>query len=245
MTYSNCDLEKDKIFKDNRNKAVVYRWVNNINKKTYIGSSVNFTERLYKYYSVKHLMKHKTAIHNALLKYGYSNFTLEILEYCEGVNPISREQFYLDLLKPEYNILEQAGSSLGFKHSEETLEFFKNSRKVSEETRKNLSVAATGRILTESERQKISDSRKGIKLSDETRTRISASTTALIGIPVIVKNIDINEEIEYINLTEAAKAIGVSRTAVKKALDSGKLLKKLYYVATISRLRRLKVLLRL
>lgn len=135
-------------------------------------------------------------------------------------------------MKPEYNILEQAGSSLGFKHSEETLEFFKNSRKVSEETRKNLSVAATGRILTESERQKISDSRKGIKLSDETRTRISASTTALIGIPVIVKNIDINEEIEYINLTEAAKAIGVSRTAVKKALDSGKLLKKLYYVAT-------------
>jgi len=51
-------------------------------------------------------------------------------------------------LKPEYNILEQAGSSLGFKHSEETLEFFKNNRKVSEETRKNLSVAATGRILT-------------------------------------------------------------------------------------------------
>jgi len=72
-----------------RNKAVVYRWVNNINKKTYIGSSVNFTERLYKYYSVKHLMNHKTAIHNALLKYGYSNFSLEILEYCEGVNPES------------------------------------------------------------------------------------------------------------------------------------------------------------
>lgn len=113
-------------------------------------------------------MKHNTAIYNALLKYGHSNFTLDILEYCEDIDPIIREQFYFDLLKPEYNILEQAGSSLGFKHSKETLEFFKNDRKVSEETRKNLSLAATGRILTEEDKNKISNSRQGIKLSDET-----------------------------------------------------------------------------
>jgi len=81
-------------------------------------------------------MKHNTAIHNALLKYGYSKFSLDILEYCEGVDPVLREQFYFELLKPEYNILEKAGSSLGFKHSEKTLEFFKNDRKVSEETKK-------------------------------------------------------------------------------------------------------------
>ena len=61
-------------------------------------------------------------IHKALLKYGYSNFKLEILEYCDTVNCIEREQFYsaaLDLLKPEYNILLKAGSTLGYKHSEE------------------------------------------------------------------------------------------------------------------------------
>jgi len=40
------------------------------------------------------------------------------------------------------------------------------------------------------------------------------------------------EEIEYINLTEAAEAIGVSRTSIKKALDSGKLIQKLYHVYT-------------
>jgi len=60
------------------------------------------------------------AINRALLKYGYSNFTLEIIEYCEPSDVIDREQFYLDLLQPEYNILSKAGSSLGFKHSEET-----------------------------------------------------------------------------------------------------------------------------
>jgi len=55
-----------------------------------------------------------------LLKYGYSSFKLEILEYCDPQNVIIREQFYFDLLKPEYNILAKAGSCLGFKHSAET-----------------------------------------------------------------------------------------------------------------------------
>ena len=228
ITYSNCELEKNRILKENKNKAVVYRWTNNVNQKTYIGSSVNFSVRLYKYYSVKHLMKHNTAIHNALLKYGHSNFTLDIIEYCEGVDPIIREQYYLDLLRPEYNILEQAGSSLGFKHSEETLEFFKNNRKVSEETRKNLSLAATGRILTEEDKKKISSSRQGIKLSDEIRAKISAAAISLKGVPVIIKNIITLEVIEYTSLTEAAKAIGVSRTAVKKAIISEKPIKKIY-----------------
>lgn len=173
-------------------------------------------------------MQHNTAIHNALLKYGYSNFTLDILEYCEGVDPVLREQFYFDKLKPEYNILQQAGSSLGFKHSEKTLKFFKNNREVSEETRKNLSLAATGRILTEEDKKKISSSRQGIKLSDETRAKLSATAISLIGVPVIVKNLITLEEIEYTSLTEAAKAIGVSRTAVKKALITEKPIKKIY-----------------
>jgi group I intron endonuclease len=64
--------------------------------------------------------KNNMRIYKALLKYGYSNFMLEILEYCEKSCLIEKEQYYLDLLKPEYNILSKAGSTLGFKHSEET-----------------------------------------------------------------------------------------------------------------------------
>lgn len=94
-------------------------------------------------------MENKTPIHNAHIKYGYLNFSLKILEYCDIKNTILREQYYIDRLKPEYNILQKAGSSLGFKHSEKTLNFYINVRKVSEETKKNLSLAATGRILTE------------------------------------------------------------------------------------------------
>ena len=105
VIYNNAKEDKIRIFKENQNKKVIYRWVNKINHKTYIGSSINFAVRLYKYYSLKHLSKSKTPIHNALLKYGFENFKLEILEYCEKGDPVEREQYYFELLKPHYNIL--------------------------------------------------------------------------------------------------------------------------------------------
>lgn len=48
-----------------------------------------------------------------MLKYGYQSFRLDILEYCERSECISREQYYIDTLSPFYNICSKAGSSLG------------------------------------------------------------------------------------------------------------------------------------
>jgi group I intron endonuclease len=59
---------------------------------------------------IKKGASHRSMINSALLKYGYSNFTLEILEYCDSSEVVTREQYYLDLFKPEYNILSTAGS---------------------------------------------------------------------------------------------------------------------------------------
>ena len=44
----------------------------------------------------------------------------KILEYCDKSVLLEREQYYLDSLNPPYNILKLAGSSSGFKLSEET-----------------------------------------------------------------------------------------------------------------------------
>jgi hypothetical protein len=66
------------------------------------------------------LMRNNQTINKALLKYGYANFSLEILEYCEPEDCIKKEQYYIDLLKPEYNILKVAGSLLGYLHTEES-----------------------------------------------------------------------------------------------------------------------------
>ena len=108
----------------------------------------SFTLRLYKYYSVKSLQNSKSAIYTSLLKYGYSNFSLHRLEYCNKDETIKKEQHYINLLEPEYNILKKAGSLLGFIHSDKTIKTLIN-RIVSTETRDNLSVAASKRIYSD------------------------------------------------------------------------------------------------
>lgn len=207
---------------------MIYRWVNKLNNKSYVGSTVNFYSRFYKYFNVRTLNTLETPIYNALAKYGLDNFRLEIIEYCDRKNILEREQYYLNLLKPEYNILKVAGSSIGFKHNEKTLDYFKNVRKISEEAKHKLSLAASKRTLTELEKKKLSDTRIGIKLSDITRQKISESMIARVGVSVIVKDMDTNTEKTYYDMTTAAKELGVSRTAIKKSCIKGSILKGKY-----------------
>jgi hypothetical protein len=127
MIYTNADTDKVKFLADNLNKSGVYRWTNKTNGKTYIGSSVNLTRRFYTYFSIGSLAKSNRHIDRALLKYGFSNFSMEILEYCDEKELLlKREQYYLDNLKPQYNIVETAGSTLGYKHTEESIEKMRN-----------------------------------------------------------------------------------------------------------------------
>jgi hypothetical protein len=63
-------------------------------------------------------------INRALIKYGYSNFSLEILEYCKPEERFERENYYLGLFEPEYNILKVANvmpDRTGVKASEESI----------------------------------------------------------------------------------------------------------------------------
>jgi group I intron endonuclease len=118
--YSNADTMKEDIIKDNYKKAGVYRWINNETDHIYIGSSINFSNRLRLYYNYDFISdKSKSMINNALVKHGYSKFSLEILEYCDASLVLEREQHYLDTLNPKYNILKTAGNLIGFKHSED------------------------------------------------------------------------------------------------------------------------------
>jgi group I intron endonuclease len=95
------------------------------------------SRRLGEYFNFNQISKGKMSINKALLKYGYSNFQLEILEYCEPSDVIQREQYYIDLLGPEYNILKTAGSSFGYKHTAETLAKLRG-RTLSEEAKANM-----------------------------------------------------------------------------------------------------------
>lgn len=48
-SYGNAELFKEAVLKDNSGQSGIYRWVNNLNKKTYVGSGVNLAKRLASY----------------------------------------------------------------------------------------------------------------------------------------------------------------------------------------------------
>lgn len=106
-TYNDTLLDKFNALDDNIGKSAVYRWVHNTNNKSYVGSSEDLYRRLKEYYSIYYLkgrvLTSTSCIYRALLEEGYGSFTLEVLEYCNKSILIEREQYYIDLLKPEYN----------------------------------------------------------------------------------------------------------------------------------------------
>jgi hypothetical protein len=121
VTYNNMGINKSFILSENKGKSGVYQ-INNLNtNKNYIGSAIDISKRLKNYYQFSYLdsQKNTSIVYRALLKHGYYNFSLDILEYCEPNIVIKREQYYIDALNPEYNILKVAGSRLGSKHSKE------------------------------------------------------------------------------------------------------------------------------
>jgi excinuclease UvrABC nuclease subunit len=106
---------------ENKGKSGIYMLTKKLTNDIYIGQSKDISKRFMNYFNFSYLISRKNyIISRALIKYGYSNFSLTILEYCDKFDLLLREQYYFDKFNPQYNILKIAGSSRGFKHSEET-----------------------------------------------------------------------------------------------------------------------------
>lgn len=120
-----------------------------------MGSSRNLSARFRQYFNVNYLereiKRNNSKIYRSLFKNGYSKFSLNILEYCEIDILIEREQYYIDTLKPEYNILSKAGSLAGFKHSvaaRELMSIKKMNNVLSEEARLKIAIAINQGVFT-------------------------------------------------------------------------------------------------
>jgi group I intron endonuclease len=198
-----------------------------VNGNSYVGSSENLTNRFRKYYSFRNisleLLKGKSLIYSAILKYGLKNFQVEIVEYCAAENTISREQYYIDLLKPKYNILTTAGSRLGYIHSEEARLKMSNSskgRKFSEETKKLLSLAKKGMNNPNFGKRHSKETRALITLAKLGKSFLSESMKSKMsidrGTPLKVLDLKTNETSVYSSITKAADAMGVSQAAISK-----------------------------
>lgn len=154
-------------------------------------------------------------IHKAHLKYGYSKFSLEILEYCEPDEVLLREQYYLDSLSPEYNILKIAGSLRGFKHSEETIRQMKSRIRTEEQKAKHLEQLK--RLHSSAEHK---EHLKRLNLSQKGTPRPEGAGVPSVAIEVFDTNN--NETTVYVSISEAARAIGVAQASISGAFKRKK-----------------------
>lgn len=149
----------------------VYKIRNIVSENIYIGSTVNYKIRFRNHKRALLQGKHHSCyLQKAYNKYGLENFEYSIIEYCNKEELRAREQHYIDLLSPAYNVQKFVGSNLGLKHSEETKRKISEANKgrVFTQTHKdNIKKNRSHPVFTEEARRKISIANKGKKMSKE------------------------------------------------------------------------------
>ena len=105
-------------------KSGIYEIRNLSTGDCYIGSSINLIQRKNRHFKdLKSNCHHSIILQRSFNKHGEEFFRFNVLEIVEDkAILLVREQFYLDLLRPKYNICTIAGSPLGVKGSKESCE---------------------------------------------------------------------------------------------------------------------------
>lgn len=171
-------------------KAIIYQLVSPSNK-FYIGSTKTSLDKrlnvhLHYLKNNKHTNKRLQGAYN---KYGFFNvFILEEFEYLNNEDVITKEQYYLDTLNPEYNVCKKAYTS-----------------EMSSITREKIRNTLKGKSFTEERKKNISKGRKGIKpkLSKEFIEVSKVRKKELFSKAVIGLNIITKEEVQFNSIKDA------------------------------------------
>lgn len=151
---------------------IIYRVTNIVNNKIYIGqTSISLNERKSQHMQLVR-KKHKNKFHNAVNKYGDSNFKWEVIEdILDSSNINDRERYWILYYKSFLNGYNSTtGGEKNFKHSEISrkklsiaLTGNKNSlgHICSEETRKKISIKNKGKIIPQYQRDAVAKAHLG------------------------------------------------------------------------------------
>lgn len=169
------------------NRCGIYEIFNTVSGRRYVGSAKNLDLRWYHHrYALERGKHHSFVLQRAWNKHGSAAFLFQIVEECEAPLLVVREQFYIETLRPQYNIARRAGGG-GGPMSEATRANVaaSNTRRtgwhMSEEAKRKIAVAHLGNTATKGKKrdpvaaERTAAAHRGMKRSPETCARISAA----------------------------------------------------------------------
>lgn len=215
---------RSRILNDTKGLSGIYLILNKVTLDYYIGSAstgrfhARFSNHLFNFSGSK-------VVKNAVKKYGISSFAFIIIELLPEITTkennkklLDLEDFYLKSLLPNYNILTEAGSSFGYKHSEITRLNMKSN--YSEERRMAIGSLNKGRSFSPATIQLMKESALNrIKpiYSPESIQNMKKNSKA-----IVVYNMDFTVYGEFTSILEASKSLGCSQKTITRALQTPK-----------------------
>ena len=167
----------------------------------------------------------------AVKKYELKNFAFIILDLYPNIvtkennkELMDLEDKYLKLLLPNYNILTEAGSSFGYKHTEVDRKKMKDI--YSDERRERIGNLNKGKNFSPETIERMRESAFNRKpMSEETRKKCIVNTR-----PVILYNLNGTVYGEYSTILDAAKSINCNEKTIRRALKTKKGLVKRQWI---------------
>ncbi|KIP01060.1 hypothetical protein PHLGIDRAFT_511446, partial [Phlebiopsis gigantea 11061_1 CR5-6] len=245
------DETRKKILTETKGLSGIYLILNKVTFDYYIGSAS--TGRFFARFS-NHLIyfRGSKVVKNAVRKYKLSNFAFLILElFPELVTKennkklIDREDLYLKSLLPNYNILTEAGSSFGYKHTEIDRIKIKSNYSLERKLKIGMPFWPHWPPAALPVGPNESGVNRGKKLSPETieKIRVPFPTgadsldkgTGTLNMtknskPITLFNLDRTVFGEYNSITDAANAINCNIKTIRRALQTEKKLLKRRFI---------------
>lgn len=203
----------------------IYLRTNRINGKKYVGLTTDLKTRQNRWNDLNQPYAGK-AINRARAKYGIDSFSFEILKECDDKELDKWEIYYIKELNTKvpygYNMTDGGGGTSGYTYSH------------SEETKKKMSEARKGILLSEETKKKMSKAQRGEKNymygkhhSDKTRKKMSEAQkgkhiNGKCSKPVLQYDLNGNFVKEWPSTMEVQRQLGISNSHISNCCKGKK-----------------------